>query len=146
MRPLDKYLPMDQLSPEAQEERRRYEEARAYEAGARKANADRSSRPETMSRYDMVADALMTAVGDAVFAAINSPDFAHELRERHGLVIGPAADEAPAAPFEWAERVMDFANVDGRPTDPLELIDELWSEAWRAGYEARAAQSGGEES
>lgn len=127
-------------TPEQKAARERYRAAREVYYGVRRRLADRTSRDETASPYDLVADATFYAIADALYAALSSPDFAHELQER-GLRVGPALDEGvpPVAPDEWAQDVLMFGDPDGTPTDPIELIDRLYGDAWRAGWEAHAA-------
>ncbi|MEV0996844.1 hypothetical protein [Nonomuraea sp. NPDC050202] len=127
-------------TPEEKAARDRYRAARDVYYGLQRRLADRTSHDETASPYDLVADALFYAFADKMYEALSSPDFAQELEER-GLRVGPALDEGvpPAAPEEWAFDVMGFADPDGTPTDPLELIDRLYADAWRAGWEACAA-------
>ncbi|MEV7011716.1 hypothetical protein [Streptosporangium sp. NPDC051022] len=124
---------------EEQETEERRVKAHAFEQAAREVNGGRAARAETASPYDMVADALTASIVDAVFAAIYSPEFAAALEER-GLRVGPVlGEEPPAAPVEWVERVLGFMSVDGTPVEPVELADELWAEAYRAGWEAARA-------
>ncbi|MFI6536677.1 hypothetical protein ACIBHY_29795 [Nonomuraea sp. NPDC050547] len=108
--------------------------------GVRRRLARRASHDETASPYDLVADALFHAFADEMYAALSSPDFTHRLQER-GLRIGPALDEGvpPEAPDEWAHEMLGFGDPDGTPVEPIELIDSLYAEAWRAGWEAHAA-------
>ncbi|MEU8378257.1 hypothetical protein [Streptosporangium sp. NPDC048865] len=134
MRPL-----VDWRTPEDKETEERRARARAFEDAARARNDTRAARPETASPYDLVADTLTSAVVDAVFAAIHSPGFAKALAER-GLRIGPAlGEEPPVAPVEWVDGVLDFMASEGKPTEPIEKADELWAEAYRAGWEAARA-------
>ncbi|MEU4703311.1 hypothetical protein [Nonomuraea dietziae] len=118
----------------------RYAAAHARLNAARADLGDRDSDEAKASPYDKVASALLGVISDQVYAALYSPDFAHALEER-GLRVGPALDEGepPAAPWEWADEVLLFMSPDGTPVEPLELIDRLYAEAWRAGWEARAS-------
>ncbi|MEU4513117.1 hypothetical protein AB0G05_26785 [Nonomuraea wenchangensis] len=134
-------------TPEEKAARDRYRAARDVYYGVRRRLSDRASRDGTASPYDLVADALFYAFADQMYAALSSPDFAQELQER-GLRVGPALDEGepPVAPDEWAHEVLGFGDPDGTPVDPIELIDELYAQAWRAGWEARAvARPAGDE-
>ncbi|WP_433513834.1 hypothetical protein ACQP2T_61520 [Nonomuraea sp. CA-143628] len=127
-------------TPEEKAARERHQAARDAYYGVQRRLAGRMSDDETASPYDLVADATFHALADALYATISSPDFAHRLQER-GLRVGPALDEGepPVAPDEWAQDVLGFGDPDGTPTDPIELIDRLYAEAFRAGWEARAA-------
>uniref|UniRef100_UPI003F49A8D3 hypothetical protein n=1 Tax=Streptosporangium sp. CA-235898 TaxID=3240073 RepID=UPI003F49A8D3 len=128
-------------TPEEKAAEERRVRARAFEEAARSKIHARSDRPETASPYDLVADALTSTVVDAVFAVIHSPEFAAALEER-GLRVGPAlGEDPPVAPEEWVGEVLDFMNVDGMPREPVELADELWGQAYRAGWEAARAES-----
>jgi hypothetical protein len=127
-------------TPEEKAAVERHQAARDAYYGVRRRLAARSSRDETASPYDLVADALFHALADQLFAAIASPDFAYLLQER-GLRVGPALDEGvpPEAPDEWAHEVLGFGDPDSNPVEPIELIDRLYAEAWQAGWEAHAA-------
>lgn len=56
--------------------------------------------------------------------------------------VRPVLDEGepPEARWDWADEVLLFMSPDGAPMEPLELIDRLWAQAWRAGWDACAAR------
>lgn len=85
--------------------------------------------------YDLVADAVMEAVGDAVFAGLASPDFREALRVR-GLTLMPTPPQAPPAPADWADKALDLMGAYGNLADPLSVVDELWETAWQCGHTA----------
>lgn len=130
------------MTDEEKAERARERALLAMDRRARQRIADRSGHraghPDA-NPYNLVADALFDAMGDALFLAIEGPDFQEALRLR-GLALVPAPPEAPQAPADWADEALDLMGAHGSLTDPLGVIDALWAKAWQGGYAARAAR------
>jgi hypothetical protein len=80
----------------------------------------------------------MEVMVDSLREAIHSPGFTQMLAAR-GLALTPASDEQPVAPQEWAERALDLFGAYGTLVDPIQVVDELYRDAHRDGWEARAA-------
>jgi hypothetical protein len=116
----------------------RQREQQRHDRHVRRVIDARSSDPATAPLRDVLHDSLMEVMADALFDAIHSPGFRQMLAER-GLALAPASDERPIAPQEWAERALDLFGAYGSLVDPIEVVDELYRDAHRNGWESRAA-------
>jgi hypothetical protein len=116
----------------------RQREQQRHDRRARRVVDARSEDPATAPLRDVLHDSLMEVMADALFDAIHSPGFRQMLAER-GLALAPASDEQPTAPQEWAERALDLFGAYGALADPIEVVDELYRDAHRNGWESRAA-------
>lgn len=100
----------------------------------------RSGSPATMSRFDMLADALMNTIVDQLFDAVNSPGFAEALTERgYAVAVLPDGD-TPTVPDDWSEAALDLFGFDGELTDAVGAVEDLWQRAYLAGYAAADGQ------
>lgn len=102
----------------------------------------RAARVGTASPYDLVAEALLHTIGDAVISSLASEEFESALRDR-GYVVVPVATTPPEAPEAWLYDALDLMGAGGQLVDPTGRMEQLWAVAWRAGYAAaRTAPEG----
>ncbi len=101
---------------------------------------DRAGTPGSESPYDRISDALMNCIGDAVFTALHSPEFAYALAKR-GFVLVPVVEpgELPDPDMLWCHDAIDLIGASGDWNDPMSRIDSLYRRAFQAGWDARGA-------
>ena len=89
------------------------------------------------SPYARLGDVLVELVADALHEALGSSAFASALGERgYRLVPDVDDDQVPDPPDDWAHAAVDLIGLTGWPVNPIDIIDELWRRAYRAGLEA----------